>query len=257
MSHSEDVASFKKSLEKQNIEIIHVFSAKCYGPFQYLNEIDPLNQDEYEKLIQYFKRGIYAIAKAKNESIEVFHFENKNPIIIYRPFRFFIGETISNNQCRSLLVFIPKQYLNELRNIDSIECEIGLKELKNALKKHNKFFENFFKRLQEESHKIMDVYFKTTKLKDLALNGNKKSNVPSSIIKAIYENKIGSNEEIPIGQYIAHEENIELPNGQIKTLILTITTNYKGSSIRDYIDDNYSFKETTQNYSILYNLISK
>lgn len=257
MHNEENEALFRKSLKKHNIEVVHVFSTKSYGPFQYLSEIDPSNQDEYDKFIQSFKRGLYAIAKPKNESIEIFNFENKNSMTIYRPFRFFIGEIISTDQCFPFLVFIPKQYLSELKSIDSTSSEIKTNELKKAFKKHNEFFEDFFKRLQEKSHKIMEVFFKTTKLKDLALNGNQKSNVPSSIIKAICENKIVSNEELPIGQYIAHEEKIALPNGQIKTLILKITTNYKGSSTRDYIGNNCNIKEITEKYSILYDLISK
>ncbi|RNA28239.1 hypothetical protein BpHYR1_020312 [Brachionus plicatilis] len=257
MPYSQHTISLRKSLDKKNIEMVHAFSTKNYGPFQYLNEIDPLNEDEHKKLVKNFKKGIYAIGKPKNESIEILHMDDQKPITVYRPFRFLIGEALSHNNKTSFLVFIPNPYLNELKNIQSEDAQMRVKELSDASKKHNEFFENFFNRLQEESQKVLDNLFQTTKLRDLALNGNRKLNLPNQIVEAIRLNKIGPNDQLPIGQFVAHEENVELPNGQVKKLVLTITTSFNGSTTQDYTEEDCYIKETTQNYSILYNLVSK
>lgn len=46
MSYSQHIVSLKESLEKQNIEIVQIFSKKN---IDFLNEKDPLNKEEHQK----------------------------------------------------------------------------------------------------------------------------------------------------------------------------------------------------------------
>lgn len=51
------VNSFRAHLDKFGIEALHVFSTRNYGPFDYLNEINPENSEEHDRFIRKFKDG--------------------------------------------------------------------------------------------------------------------------------------------------------------------------------------------------------
>ncbi|CAF1031694.1 unnamed protein product [Brachionus calyciflorus] len=249
------VNELKLALNEANIEVLHIYSTNNYGPFTYLNEIDPSNTKEHDKFIQKFKDNIYAIAKPKSESIELLQLDDKKPVVIYRPFRFLIGRMDVSANKISFLAYVPKQYLQELRSAQTNDTKIKASVLSRASRIHNEFYQNFFSRLQEESQKFLDRYFSNSNLRELALNGNRKYKIPNEILEAIQTNKILKS--LPLGQFIAHEEDIELPNGQIKKIVLTVSTSYNGSDTKNYREENCLITETTENYSILYNLSSK
>lgn len=48
---------FRDHLDKFGIEVLHVFSTRNYGPFDYLNEINPTNSEEHNRFISKFKDG--------------------------------------------------------------------------------------------------------------------------------------------------------------------------------------------------------
>lgn len=128
-----------------------------------------------------------------------------------------------------------------------------------AIKAHDSFYANFYKRLYKASKDLIESYYsKRRNLRELALNGNRRDRVPRQVIEAIRKNKIHPKiKNFPIGSFEAHREEIELPNGQKKLAVLTITTKFNGSNIKNFVKENYSVSQKTENYSILYNLSIK
>lgn len=114
---AEKIRKFKDHLDKFGIEVIQVFSTRSFGPFDYLNEINPSNSSEHGRFTSKFKDGIYAIATAKaNEPLSLFHLdETNNRIRISRPMKFLIGRKDDSGAKSSLLVYIPKHYMTPLK----------------------------------------------------------------------------------------------------------------------------------------------
>lgn len=258
--NEESLKNFEQDLQNFGIEIFQIFSTQKYGPFDYLNEVNPSNKVEHELFMGKFKDGIYAIATSKNEALSLFHLDedNNKELKLPKSIKFLIGQTKGSGEQTTLLAYIPKQYLNELKKALKLGENQRRYEMRMALKAHNSFYKNFFHRLYEVSQDYLENYFSDKSLKDLALNGNCKEQVPSQILEAIKHNKINPiNRNFPIGEFEAHREEIELPNGQKKLAILTITTKFNGSNLKHFKKENYTVSETTDNYSIFYNLSTK
>lgn len=252
------IESFERSLEEAGLEVIHTFNERNYGPFKYLNEINPADIKEHENFVRRFKDGLYAIVTPKAEFINLFQLSGlKKPLTLYRPLRFLIGRTDHSGEKTSFLAYVPKPYLYQLANAQTDDKKIKAKELSNATQVHNEFYRNFYNKLYYLSKSYLDNYFANVNLRDLALNGNRRFDVPEEVLEAIQTNKINSTEKpFPIGKFDAHVEEIELPNGQKKTVTLTITTKFNGSQTQNYKEENCLITEKTENYSVLYNLSS-
>lgn len=246
------IKNFEIALDKANIEVIHIFNQRNYGPFDYLNEINPHDKQEHLKFKNRFLDGLYAIATPKEKSLNFFHLSKyKRPLCLDRPFRFLIGRTRVTKDRINFLAYIPKPYLNHLAKAQTFDELVRQVELSFASQAHNDFFESFYKKLYFLSQNYLHNLFANTDLKELALNGNRRFNVPEQVIEAIRMNKITfKGNYFPIGNFDAHVEQIELPNGQIKTVTLRIT-----SLTRNFNEQNFYKNEKINNYSISLNLL--
>jgi hypothetical protein len=189
---NEIIKSFREELASFDIEMVYPFSVHNYGPFDYLNEINPLNKPDHERFMSKFKDGVYAIATAKNEpGISLFQLSaGKRTIAIPKSMKFLIGRGDAG-----WMVYIPKQYLNLLLKADKSASRNGgdggrNKDMEAALKAHDAFYRRFFLKLHKASQKYLDEYFSNKNLRDMALNGSCKENVPEVVLSAISENKI-------------------------------------------------------------------
>lgn len=128
-----------------------------------------------------------------------------------------------------------------------------------AMRAHDLFYSNFYRRLYKISKAYIESYYsKRRNLRELALNGNRRDRVPAQVLEAIKSNKIHPKiKNFPIGAFEAHREDIELPNGQKKLAVLTITTKFNGANVKNFTKNNYNISQKTENYSILYNLSIK
>lgn len=253
------VKSFEKTLTQAGFEVLNTFTDKNYGPFKYLADLNPSDKIEHENFVKKFKDGLYAIVTTKSESVRLTQISGEHKeLTVQRPLRFLLGIGNASDLKTPFLAYIPKTYLSHLVKAQTEEKDIKSKELNAAIKAQNEFFRNFFNRLNTESQKFLDDYFSNANLKELVINGNRKQNVPSEILEALKTNTIDSIETgLPLGTYVAHTEELELPNGDKKTVTLTVTTKFDGANTKSYIKENRTVTETTERYSVSYYLTSK
>jgi hypothetical protein len=155
----------------------------------------------------------------------------------------------------NLIVYVPNCYLAHL--IDSqLETKDLIKKKQDSVRamfEHDKFY-------REYTEKYLDNLFLNSNinLRDVALNGNLiDKNIPEKVMEAIRLDKLNVNGEpnfFPIGEYIAHRQQIKLPNGQDKYLILRVITKLNDSKTRTYREKNLKMTEVKEFYSIIYDL---
>ena len=128
-----------------------------------------------------------------------------------------------------------------------------------AIKVQDLFYASFNRRLFKLSKAYIEAYYsKRRNLRQLALNGNLRDQIPSELLDAIRKNKISpKSRNFPLGVFEVHREEIELPSGQTKLAVLTVTTKYNGSDVKQFKKSNYTISQTTENFSIFYNLSIK
>jgi hypothetical protein len=155
----------------------------------------------------------------------------------------------------NLIVYIPNCYLSHLIS-SQLETKDLIKKKQDsarALSEHDKFY-------REYTEKYLDNLFLNSNinLRDVALNGNLiEQNIPEKVMEAIRLDKLNVNGEpnfFPIGDYVAHRQQIKLPNGQDKYLVLRVITKLNDSKTRHYREKNLNMTEVKEFYSIIYDL---
>ena len=157
----------------------------------------------------------------------------------------------------NLIVYVPNCYLAHLisAQLESKDAAKRKADYVQAMSEHDRFFRQY-------TEKYLDNLFLNSNinLREVALSGNLvDQNVPGAVLDAIRADKlnvmnVGDPNAFPSGEYTAHRQQIRLPNGQQKHLVLKVIMKLNDLKTRHYREKNLNMTEVKEFYSIIYDL---